>query len=68
MDNGDTLDKEKGKKIVQDMVNEWSNVYINQVFFLNNVGLIWNYEVEFSKPKNIKPIPEGTVKVYFYVS
>jgi hypothetical protein len=23
--------------------------------------------VEFSKPKNIKPIPEGTVKVYFNV-
>lgn len=28
---------------------------------------IYSYEVEFSKPKNIKPIPEGTVKVYFYV-
>ena len=26
-----------------------------------------SYEVEFSKPKNIKPIPEGTVKVYFNI-
>lgn len=68
MENGGTMDKDKGKKIVQEMVNEWSNVYINQVFFLNNTALLWNYEVEFSKPKNIKPIPEGTVKVYFGVS
>ena len=28
---------------------------------------IFRYEVEFSKPINIKPIPEGTVKVYFSV-
>ena len=28
---------------------------------------MYSYEVEFSKPKNIKPIPEGTVKVYFNV-
>ena len=27
----------------------------------------YSYEVEFSKPKNVKPIPEGTVKVYFNV-
>ena len=27
----------------------------------------FSYEVEFSKPKNTKPIPEGTVKVYFSV-
>jgi hypothetical protein len=26
-----------------------------------------SYVVEFSKPKNMKPIPEGTVKVYFSV-
>ena len=25
------------------------------------------YEVEFSKPKETKPIPEGTVKVYFNI-
>ena len=28
---------------------------------------ICSYEVEFSKPKNMKPIPEGTVKVYFSI-
>jgi hypothetical protein len=28
---------------------------------------MYSYEVEFSKPKNVKPIPEGTVKVYFNV-
>ena len=31
----------KGKKIVQNIVNEWSKVYINQVFFLEFVGNIW---------------------------
>ena len=29
--------------------------------------IIYSYVVEFSKPKNMKPIPEGTVKVYFSV-
>jgi len=28
---------------------------------------IFSFEVEFSKPKNQRPIPEGTVKVYFNV-
>ena len=28
---------------------------------------IYSYEVEFSKPKNMKPIPEGTMKVYFTI-
>jgi len=58
-----TLNEQEGKKIVQNIVNEWSKVYINQVFFIEQVGNVWQYEVEFSKPKNIKPIPEGTVKV-----
>jgi len=31
------------------------------------MGNVWCYEVEFSKPLNIKPIPEGTVKVFFTV-
>lgn len=31
------------------------------------MGAVWCYEVEFSKPKNMKPIPEGTVKVFFTV-
>lgn len=37
------------------------------MFFLTNVGNVWQYQVEFSIPKQIKPIPEGTVKVYFSV-
>lgn len=57
----------KGKKIVQNIVDQWSKVYINQVFFVNQMGNVWCYEVEFSKPKNQKPIPEGTVKVFFTV-
>ena len=28
----------------------------------------YSFEVEFSKPKDMKPIPEGTVKVYFNVT
>ena len=61
------MNEDKGKKIVQDMVNEWSKVYINQVFFLNQLGNVWCFEVEFSKPREKKPIPEGTVKVFFSV-
>lgn len=29
--------------------------------------ITYSYEVEFSKPKDKRPIPEGTVKVYFNV-
>ena len=34
---------------------------------MQQVGLAWCYEVEFSIPKAHKPIPSGTVKVYFSV-
>ena len=37
------------------------------MFFLTNVANVWQYEVEFSIPKQVKPIPEGTVKVFFSV-
>ena len=37
------------------------------VSFLFYLIFFFSYEVEFSKPKNTKPIPEGTVKVYFSV-
>ena len=69
MDNGEvsSMSELKGKKIVQNIVDQWSKVYINQVFFVNQMGNVWCYEVEFSKPKNMKPIPEGTVKVFFTV-
>ena len=35
------MDEQKGKKIVQDEVDQWSRVYINQVFFIEQVGNIW---------------------------
>jgi len=35
------MDEIKGKIIVQNMVNEWSKVYINQVFFIEQIGNIW---------------------------
>ena len=47
----------RGKKIVQNIVDMWRKVYINQVFFKDVMGNVWCYEVEFSKPKNVKPIP-----------
>ena len=56
-----------GKEVVSKLVNAWTEVYTIQIFFLTNVGNVWQYEVEFSKPKQHKPIPEGTVKVYFSV-
>lgn len=34
---------------------------------LTFIFVYFRYEVEFSKPKETKPIPEGTVKVYFNV-
>lgn len=61
------MNENSSKKVVQDMVDGWSKVYINQVFFRGQTGNAWEYEVEFSKPKNHKPIPEGTVKVFFSV-
>jgi len=61
------MDEAKGKEIVSKLVNEWTKVYIVQIFFLNTTGNVWQYEVEFSKPKLVKPIPEGTVKVFFSV-
>ena len=45
------MDEAKGKDVVSTIVNEWSKVYIIQIFFLANVGNVWQYEVEFSKPK-----------------
>ena len=35
------MNEHTGKQIVQTMVNEWSKVYINQVFFLNQVGNVF---------------------------
>ena len=62
------MDEASGKKIIQDLVDRWSEDFTNQVFFNNQEGNIWCYEVEFSKPKNFKPIPEGTVKCFFFVT
>lgn len=35
--------------------------------FLSAGNGFCRYWVEFSKPKQEKPIPEGTVKVFFYI-
>lgn len=35
------MTEEKAKKIVQTTVNEWSKVYINQVFFIEQIDNIW---------------------------
>lgn len=69
--------EEDGLEIVKKIVGEWSKVYINQVFFVNKFSNIYkyiifiymfiSYEVEFSKPHQIKPIPEGTVRVLFAI-
>ena len=61
------MNEDKGKEIVSNLVNVWSKIYIIQIFFSSQVGNVWQYEVEFSKPKNIKPIPDGTVKVFFNI-
>ena len=39
----------------------------SQIFTSKNHNdyILYSYEVEFSKPHSIKPIPEGTVKVFF---
>ena len=62
------MDEAKGKDVIQKMVNEWSKVFTNQVFFNNVEGNVWCYSVEFSIPKEVKPIPEGTVKCDFYLT
>jgi hypothetical protein len=61
------MKEEQGLEIIKKIVTEWSKVYENQVFFLEDFGNRLNYEVEFSKPHPTKPIPEGTVKVYFSI-
>lgn len=62
------MKEEEGLKIVRDIVTEWSKVYINQVFFVKQEANILEYKVEFSKPHQTKPIPEGTVSVIFRIS
>ena len=62
------LTESTGKELVRKIISSWSKVYINQIFFLVvEDQCIWRYEVEFSQPKDIKPIPEGTVKVNFAI-
>lgn len=61
------LSEHRAKELIQERVNEWSKVYINQVFFKALVNDVYEFQVEFSKPKQVKPIPEGTVKADFYV-
>jgi len=62
------MTEEKGKEIVQKLISSWSSVFINQVFYNYSEGNIWCYEVEFSTPKNTKPITEGIVKCFFFIT
>ena len=57
----------KGIILVRKIITSWSKVYINQVFLREHEDREWRFEVEFSQPRVIKPIPEGTVRVYITV-
>lgn len=61
------MNADEGKKIVKSIVDDWSQIYINQVFYIKSFNNVHNYYVEFSRPHKIKPIPESTVKIFFYV-
>ena len=61
------IDELQGKYICADIIKRWSKVYTNQVFYVANEGNSWMYAVEFSKPQNQKPIPEGTMKIQMTV-
>ena len=61
------MNAEEGKKIVKAIVDEWSQIYINQVFFIQSFNNVHHYYVEFSRPHKTKLIPESTVRVYFYI-
>jgi|TARA_B110001450_G_C17473161_1_gene421062 hypothetical protein len=70
----ENLSDKDGCRKVTEIISKWSKVYINQVFCHPKDGADKNspsdckqYEVEFSKPVDKKPIPHGTVKIYFTV-
>jgi len=58
---------EEGEAIVKKIVEEWSKVYTKQVASLGAYANILQYEVEFSQPRQTKPIPESTVRVIFNI-
>ena len=49
------------------LLNLFFNNFFNNDKLRNYLNIKYSFEVEFSIPKKIKPIPEGTVKVYFTV-
>ena len=51
--------------VCRNLINETSAYGVTVI--LNRLFWKYSYEVEFSKPKVDKPIPEGTVKVYFNI-
>jgi hypothetical protein len=61
------MNEEKGKKIVKDIVDEWSQIYTNQVHYIQSYDNVHHYYVEFARPQKAKPVPDITVKVYFYI-
>lgn len=61
--------EQKGVILIRDIISAWSQIYQKQVFFLDYVEETneYQYEVEFSKPIQQKPIPNGTVKIFFSI-
>lgn len=53
--------------MVREIIEEWSKIYTHQIHFLEERLNVWQYEVEFSMPKQAMPIPGATVKVIFSV-
>jgi len=61
------MNADEGKKIIQTIVDEWSQIYVNKVTFIQSFNNVHNYSVTFSRPAKSKAVAEGTVKVYFYI-
>lgn len=61
------MNPDEGKKLVKAIVDEWSQIFQNQVYYIDSFNNVHNYYVEFARPQKAKPVPDITVKVYFYV-
>ena len=59
------MNEERGDELVTSIIERWSKIYTHQIHYLETKENVYQYEVEFSMPKNIMPIPGATVKVYF---
>jgi len=52
---------------VNEVVGKWRTKYISTTKFLERNFNTLTYETEFSLPTSKRPIPEATVKLYFYI-